>query len=143
MAQLSIVSSLEHQNGLVDRNPCFGDTLEHCPRHVAALGQRQRVPKCLGGGGIPYRHRHRGREVLNWSAALTPAKLYHSIQRPPTPARCCPEVAEAQATPPSADTDLLTLSYARRYTSSYLTLRQSRSTNTLSRQAPFPLHADG
>ena len=57
MAQLSIVSSLEHQNGLVDRNPCFGDTLEHCPRHVAALGQRQRVPKCLGGGGIPYRNR--------------------------------------------------------------------------------------
>ena len=46
MAQLSIVGGLEHQNGLVDRNPCFGDTLEHCPRHVAALGQRQRVPKC-------------------------------------------------------------------------------------------------
>src|ERR1700756_175185 len=31
-----------------------------------------------------------------------------------------------------------TLSYARRYTSSYLTLRHSRSTNTLSRQAPLP-----
>jgi hypothetical protein len=52
MAQLSIVGSLEHQNGLIDRNPCFGDTLEHCPRHVAALGQRQR------GAEVPRRRRH-------------------------------------------------------------------------------------
>jgi hypothetical protein len=39
MAQLSIVSSLEHQNGLVDRNPCFGDTLEHCPRQSPLSGR--------------------------------------------------------------------------------------------------------
>src|SRR6516164_11254240 len=31
-----------------------------------------------------------------------------------------------------------TLSKARKYTSSYLTLRHRRSTNTLSRQAPLP-----
>ena len=52
MAQLSIVGSLEHQNGLVDRNPRFGDKLEHCPRHVTALGQRQR------GAEVPPRRRH-------------------------------------------------------------------------------------
>jgi hypothetical protein len=51
MARLSIVGSLEHQNGLVDRNPRFGDKLEHCPRHVTALGQRQR------GAEVPPRRR--------------------------------------------------------------------------------------
>ncbi|MHC2275515.1 hypothetical protein ACVME8_002126 [Bradyrhizobium diazoefficiens] len=49
-----------------------------------------------------------------------------------------PAVVEVERYRPNELRASPTLSWARRYTSSYLMLRQSRSTNTLSRHAPLP-----